>query len=148
MYFWKYISGVITSLSPPTGMWLSLAMLTKLAAYYGGHRPMTIDRVSAEELTTADPFQVRLLHQGRVVALVRHEHFAATLTALLDAIPCALGAFAETYVDLLRQHSTDATSGDCRECRQPAPCGTRTLLQERIGALSVPTQARRATDRP
>lgn len=132
-------------------MWLSVALLAKLAAYFGDHRPMTIDRVSGEATTTATspaPLRARLLHQGRVVALVRDEQLAEALIALLDAVPRSLGAFADTYVDLLRQHSADATSGDCRECGQPAPCGTRTLLQDRIGALSVPTQARRATDRP
>ncbi|WP_394622396.1 hypothetical protein JNUCC0626_49560 (plasmid) [Lentzea sp. JNUCC 0626] len=143
---------MITSSSPGTGMWLSVAVLAKLAAYFGDHRPMTIDRVSGEATTTATtssaPLQARLLHRGRVVALVRDEQLAAALIALLDAVPRSLGAFADTYVDLLRQHSADATSGDCRECGQPAPCGTRTLLQERIGALSVPTQARRDTDRP
>lgn len=131
-------------------MWLSLAVLAKLARYFGDHRPMTIDRVPGEATTTAGgpaPFQARLLHQGRVLALVHDEQLAAALIALMDAVPRSLGAFADTYVDLLRQHSTDAASGACRECGQPAPCGTRTLLQERIGALNVPTQARRTTDR-
>ena len=131
-------------------MWLSLAVLAKLAAYFGDQRPLTIDRVPGEATTTATsptPLQARLLSQGRVVALVRDEQLAAALIAVLDAVPRSLGMLTDTYVDLLRQHSADVTSGECRECGQPAPCGTRTLLQERIGALSVPTQARRTTDR-
>lgn len=139
---------MITSSSAGTGMWLSLAVLAKLAAFFGDHRPVTIDRVPGEAtVTSPQPFRARLLHQGRVIALVHDEQLAVALMALLDAVPRSLGTFAATCVELLRQHSTDM-HGRCVECGQPAPCGTRTLLQDRIGAQSIAPQPGHTTDRP
>jgi hypothetical protein len=124
-------------------MWLSLALLTRLAAHFGDHQPVTIDRAPEGAEFPIEPGQLRarLLHQGRVVALVQDEKLAGAFIALLNSAPRSLQAFAETFVEVLRQHSeTDDGSMTCRECGRPAPCATRLLLQDRIGALSIPTQ--------
>ncbi len=143
MYFQKYIHRMITSSSAGSGMWLSLAIVTRLAAYFGDHQPMTIDRTPDTAVSEAEVglMQAHLLHRGRVVALISDEQLAMALVDLLDSVPRALQTFAETFVDLLRQHTeTDDAGTTCRECGQPAPCATRLLLQDRIGALSIAAQ--------
>jgi hypothetical protein len=123
-------------------MWLSLALLDKLTdcADYGA---LTVDRagVEASAMTPEPELNIRLLHHGRLVGRLGDEQLANALVALLDAIPTSLHGFAETYVDLLRQHAADPATGLCGECGQPAPCGTRSLLQEKVGMPTLLSSA-------
>ena len=139
---YKDIKHLHIGVYPPLGR-VRVATLTRLAAYFGDHQPMTIERTPDKAVSQAAVglMPAHLLHQERVVALITDEHLAMALVALLDSVPRALQTFAETFVDLLRQHTeTDDAGTTCRECCQPAPCPTRLLLQDRIGALSIATQ--------
>jgi hypothetical protein len=128
-------------------MWLLLALLTKLTAYYTTNEPITIDR-ACDQISTAypeAPVTARLVRHGQVIALIHDEQLAEALIVLLRSVPGVLRVHTETFVDLLRVHGIDEASGTCAECGQPAPCGTRQLLQDKIGlpvlssGVSIPT---------